>query len=141
MDDETAVGGNLQALSIFHYVYAGLSACSSLLGLFYVALGQLLGWAVAQAPKPQHGEAPPPELFQWLFGILGFVVMAVALTIALLSFLSGRAIARRRSRTFSLVVAGILCLTGPIGIALGVFTLVVLLKPEAERLYAAAETR
>ena len=138
MDDEAAVGGYLKALSVCHYVYAALAVCFSAFGLAYVLFGQFVGWAVEHAPvKEGDPHPPPPELFQWMFGIVGGVLMVAALTVALLSFLSGRAIARRRNRTLSLVVAGVLCLTGLLGVALGVFTFIVLLKPETERLYGA----
>src|SRR5262245_20142071 len=136
MDDEERVGGYLRTLSICHYVYAGLAFCFSGFGLIYVFMGQFAGWAIEQAPKQEGHPAPPKELFTWFFSIFGFVFMAAALTVSLLCFLSARALDRRQSRTFSLVVAGVLCLTGMLGIALGVFTFIVLLKPETERLYA-----
>lgn len=143
MDDEARVGGHLRTLSICHYVYAALSFCFSGFGLLYVLMGQFAGWAIKHAPQEQSGTQPqvdpeiPAAMFEWMFGVIGGVLMAAALTVAVLCFLSGRALANRRSRTLSLVVAGILCMTGLFGIALGVFTFIVLLKPETERLYGA----
>jgi hypothetical protein len=137
MDDDGRVSEYLNALSICHYVYAVLAFLFSGLGLLYVFMGQFIGWAVEHAPQKEGQQAPPPELFTWLFSLIGFAVMAAALTVALLCFLSARGMGRRRNRTLSLVVAGVLCMTGLLGIALGVFTFIVLLKPEAERLYAA----
>ena len=141
MDDEERIGGHLRALSICHYIYAGLSFLFSGIGLIYVFMGQFVGWAIEHAPQKEGQAAPPPpEMFTWFFSAIGFILMAAALTVSLLCFLSARALDRRRSRTLSLVVAGVLCVTGLLGIALGVFTFIVLLKPETERLYAGAGT-
>jgi hypothetical protein len=45
-----------------------------------------------------------------------------------LNFLATRLINQRKGRTFSMVVAGLNCLSFPFGTALGVFTLVVLAR-------------
>jgi hypothetical protein len=142
MDGEGRVGDYLRTLSICHYVYAGLAFCFSGFGLIYVVMGQFFGRLIELAPRKEGEPAPPPELgsmFTWLFTGVGVAIMVAALAVSLLCFLSARAMTRRRNRTLSLVVAGLLCLTGLLGIALGVFTFIVLLKPEAERLYAATE--
>ena len=51
------------------------------------------------------------------------------------SSLSARFLRGRRHRTFSLIVAGINCLGIPLGTILGVFTLIVLLRPSVRTLY------
>lgn len=141
MDDEVRVGGHLRTLSICHYIYSALSACLSAFGLIYIALGQIAGQAIEHSAKQKEGQAPPPEvakMFTWFFTTFGIAMMVGALTVAVLCFLSARGLSRRTNRTLSLVVAGVLCMTGLLGIALGVFTFIVLLKPETERLYGAA---
>ncbi len=50
--------------------------------------------------------------------------------------LAGRKLARRRSWTFCLVVASIECLFMPYGTVLGVFTIIVLLRPTVKELFA-----
>ncbi len=140
MDDEQRIADHLRTLSICHYVYAALATCFSCLGGFYIAMGAFFGEIMKAAPK-QNGSAPPPEvadMFTFMFTGIGAAIVVAALTVAVLCVLSGRGMMLRRRRTLSLVVAGILCLTGPLGIALGVFTFIVLLKPETERLYAEA---
>jgi hypothetical protein len=55
-----------------------------------------------------------------------------------LNIYSGRSIANRKRRVFSLVVAGIDCLVMcpiPLPLALGVFTIVVLMRDSVKRLY------
>ncbi len=140
MDDEARVAEHLKTLSICHYVYACLVACGACVGGLYVAFALWVPEILSHAPKGPSQETPEEagQIMSMLIGGFGVALIVVAATLATLIFLSGRAIARHRSRTLSLVVAGIICLTGVFGIVLGVFTFVLLLKPEAERLYARA---
>jgi len=55
---------------------------------------------------------------------------------ALLRILVGVALRRRRYYTFCLVAAGLTCFDIPLGTALGVATLIVLLRPSTERLFS-----
>lgn len=71
-----------------------------------------------------------------LFGVI-FVVGATIFilsgwTLAVLLFIAGRCLARRKRHLFCLVVAGISCLFMPFGTILGVFTMVVLLRPSVK---------
>jgi hypothetical protein len=52
-----------------------------------------------------------------------------------MTILSGRFIAKRRRKLFSLIVAGLSCLSFPLGTALGVFTFIVLLRDTIPELY------
>jgi hypothetical protein len=141
MDVRDQVASQLRTLSICHYVYAGLAACGSCMGLVYVGIGFGVGDAMRHidsrgAPGVSEGIA---NMFQWLFGGIGVLLMAMALAVAVLCLLSARGMAQRRSRTLSLVTAGVCCVTGLLGVALGVFTFIVLLKPETIALYAESE--
>jgi hypothetical protein len=141
MYEEQKVIDQLKTLSICHYVYAALSALGTCFGGFYVAFGLMLP-ELDKLPShdPNMHSSPEGAKFASIFmTVIGIVIMVVALTIAVLCFLSGRALARHTNRTLSLVVAGVCCVTGVatlLGLVLGVFTFIVLLKPEAERLYA-----
>ena len=139
MDEEARVGGHLGTLATCHYVYAGLAV---LMAAFHCAFMLFMRAAIERSqPWQGTGSSPSQEfplaMFDWMLGAVGVVIVLWSLTIAVLCVLSARGLAARRSRTLSLVVAGILCVTGVLGIALGVFTFIVLLKPETERLYAA----
>ena len=57
-------------------------------------------------------------------------------TTGILTILWGRGMARGRSRMFSIVTAGVNCLSVPFGTVLGVFTLVLLLRDSVRHLYA-----
>ena len=65
--------------------------------------------------------------------------LAAALLAAscLINVLSGVFLGRRKYRAFSLIVAVIDCIHIPLGTVLGVFTIVVLLRPSVREVYEA----
>jgi hypothetical protein len=129
----------LRVLAILHYVLAGIC----LAGILFLALHYALATTVfdefnkiGRAAGPM---ASPP--FEDFFGVMQWLYLAMAL-VALVSsiscFLSARFMQQRRHRTFSIIVAGIACLFVPLGTILGVFTLILLTKDSALRLYGEA---
>ena len=65
-----------------------------------------------------------------LFLTIGSMVLIVVLFMAVLEFMVARRIVRRQSRVLCLVVAGLNCLSFPLGTTLGVFTFIVLSRPQ-----------
>ena len=115
---------HLRLLGIFHYVLAGLGLLGACFGVIYMGSGI----AVMFAPvEPAEGE-PPVELFGGLMLGVGALVLLLSLFSSLLQFLAARFIGRRTHRIFCLVVAGINCLSVPLGTILGVFTIIVLVR-------------
>ena len=123
---------HLTRLVIAYYVLAGLTLLFGCAGLLYMVFGVgmffLSDDLVASDPN-----ALPPGVIQ----IIGGVLAAVGVVIALLQFVSAmllgitaRFISIRRSRMFCLVVAGLTCLSVPLGTALGVYTFVILTRPD-----------
>jgi hypothetical protein len=99
--------------------------------VIYLVIGIVL---VTEAPNmvpPNGGQAngPPPEFIGWLF--IGFATFAIVFSWLLAGALivSGRHLSQRRGRTFCLITAGFCCLGGVLGIVLGVFTFIVLMRP------------
>ena len=70
-----------------------------------------------------------------LFVVIGAAVILFGWVSAALVLLVGRFLARRTHYTFCLIVAGWSCLSFPFGTALGVFSLVVLLRPSVKPLF------
>ena len=124
---------HLKLLSISYLVSAGMSAFFSLFGLMYAFMGVFITAAIAHAPSA-HGEGPPPEL-GLIFGLFGFGMFLVMMTLGALKFLAYRRLKQRRSRIFCMVVAGLSCLGVPYGTLLGVFTFIVLARPSVVRLF------
>ncbi len=62
------------------------------------------------------------------FVAVGSFAVLLGWTFGILTILSGKMIGRLKHRTFSLVIAGLNCLSVPFGTALGVCTFIVLLR-------------
>jgi hypothetical protein len=122
---------HLRLLSIFHWVLAGILALFSLFPVFHLIIGVFI-----VTGEFDDGN-PPPPLMGWLF--IGF---ASAFIVAGLAFSAcvahaARCLQRRIRPTYCLVIAGLSCLFMPLGTVLGVFTLITLLKPSVQALFAA----
>ena len=128
---------HLRLLAIFHYVVGGIMAFFACFGLIYVAMG-LVFVSTPQAFNPARAAGPPPEVFGLLFAVVGGVVVLVGWTVAALLIFAGRSLARRKRYVFCLVMAAIACLFMPLGTVLGVFTLIVLMRPSVKALFSAA---
>lgn len=122
---------HLRLIAIFHYVYGGLIALGSCIFLVYLVLGIVF----ITNPPGTSGQAPPPAAAGWIFIALGTIFPLIGWTVAGLIIYSGRCIDRRRNWIFSMIIAGIMCVTGLLGIGLAVFTFVVLLRPSVKLAY------
>ena len=121
---------HLRLLSIFHYVMGGLHILVG--SIFFVHF--IIGFLMAGSARFFGPNGPPPWIGVLLMCI-GGVLILVSWGVGICTILSGRFIAQRRHRTFSLVLAAINCLSVPMGTALGVFALVVLTRDSVRRLY------
>ena len=123
--------GHLKALVVCHYVWAGLIAILALIPLIHVFLGvAMIRGMFADQPNP-----PPPEL-GWFFVVFGAGAILLGEAIAALNVYSALQISRRRRRVLSIVVAGINCLSVPLGTLLGIFTIIVLARDSVRLQYA-----
>jgi hypothetical protein len=106
---------HLRLLSLSHYLFAGATAVLCSLPL-------------------------PIETIANRVDDLGVVVMASLFmlsgwTIAVGVLLAGRFLSRRRHYTFCLAIAALLCTITPVGTVLGVFAIVVLIRPSVKLLF------
>jgi hypothetical protein len=87
------------------------------------------------------GEAkngPPPALFGWFFMIFAGTWMVLAWSLAVCLVVAGRSLAQRKRYLFCLVTAGVtaaMCM--PFGTVLGVFTIIVLVRPAVKAAFEA----
>ncbi|WP_426804103.1 hypothetical protein [Stenotrophomonas sp. SrG] len=132
---------HLRLLSIFHYVVAGLTALFSLFPLIHVGIG-IAALSGAMPIESNGGAASPDEtrLFGWMFIGIGSFVILCGLTLAGFMAYAGRCLARQRRHTLCLVVAALSCMCMPLGTVLGVFTLIVLLRPAVKAAFDASPT-
>ncbi len=139
--DQQAISdnNNLRLLSIFHYIWGPLVMLFSSIFIIHIVLGVMMlknpsFMAPPASPGRAAAPAPPPEL-GWVFIIMGSVAVFVGWTLGILNIVSGRAIAKRKWRIFSLIISGINCLSIPLGTALGIFSFVILLRESVSAAY------
>ena len=113
---------HLSTLSVLHYVYGVLICLGGLALLSLVFFGTALnsGWL-----HEEMGDAPPFFVGSFLY-ILGWGLFILVEAQGIMNVISGRMIDKRKGRIFTQVVAALNCLNFPFGIALGIFTFVVL---------------
>lgn len=134
---------HLRLLEILHYVYGALAMLFSCVFIMHIVMGvAALNDPSIFTPRgpgvPANAPPPMPPMIGWVFIIMGSCAILIGWTIGILSIVSGRCIARRRRRVFSLVIAGLNCISFPLGTALGVFTFIVLLRDSIRPLYGEA---
>lgn len=122
---------HLRLLSIFHFVVAGIVGLFSLFPLIHVAFGIAMLFGGFDEAK---GGSPPPFL-GWLFIVFPLFFIATGLAISFCIALAGFKLKRRSSHLYCLVIACIECLFMPFGTVLGVFTIIVLVRPSVKLLF------
>ena len=125
---------HLRLIAIFHFVLGPIQLLFALFPLVYVAIGILFVSGVIPS-DPHQSNGGDPEVIGWVFIAFGTAFTVIAGLFGALTLYSGFQIRARRRRMFSLVAAGINCVHFPFGTALGVFTLIVLLRRSVEALY------
>src|SRR5712692_8117709 len=125
---------HLKALAICHYVMAGLTALFSSFFLIYLVMGIVF----VASPSTMSGGSgpPPPAVMGWMFIFIGSIAILIGWTYAVLILIAGRFSVQRKHHLFCLIMAGVSCAVSvPIGTVLGVFTLIVLLRPSVKEMF------
>lgn len=132
---------HLKTLAICHYVLGGLTMLISCVFLIHVALGiAMVSGVMPMSPPPGQASPPfPPAYFGLIFIVAGSLAVLFGWSMGILTIISGRHLHTQRRRTFSVVIAGIDCLSFPLGTILGIFTFIVLSRPSVIQLYAARQ--
>ena len=128
--DSNTDAEHLRLLSIFHYVFGGFQIAISSIFIVHFVFGLMM------LTNPQmFGHNPPPSWLGLLITVIGVGVLLLGWALGICAIYSGRCIARRQRRMFSLVVAAINCASFPFGTALGVFTIIVLMRDSVKQLF------
>jgi hypothetical protein len=125
---------HLRLLSIFHYVCAGLAAmfaCFPVIHLF-VGLVLLLNPGFS---NPQNNQLHPERFVGLLFIVLALALILLGWAFAACIAYAGRCLGQRKHYTYCIVMAGIACMFMPFGTILGVFTIMVLVRPTVKPLF------
>ena len=91
-----------------------------------------------QSVQKTPSAGPPVIIFRVVAGVIGVVILC-GWTLGGLTFYAGRCIAKRRNRTFVLVMAGVNCIWIPYGLLLGIATFLALGSADARVEYSGGE--
>lgn len=128
---------HLRLLSIFHLVVAALTALFALFPIIHVALGIAMVNGAMDGGQAAGNGPPvgPPPFFGWIFVVVGGLAILFGQAMAICMALAGRKLGRHTGYYFCMVVAGIECMMMPLGTLLGVFTIIVLVRPSVRQLF------
>lgn len=128
---------HLTILAIMHYVFSALF----LLGAFFPLIYMVIGIVILNGGMEQEGRNGPPPEVGWVLIGFSIFVMLFSLTLTFCIALAGRKLQTRRNHLFCLIIAGIECLFMPMGTLLGIFTILVLLRPSVKELFGVGSTQ
>jgi hypothetical protein len=124
---------HLKALSICHYVLGVLTALFSSVFLIHLGMGIMM---IASPSTISGGSEPPPWFMGWLLILFAGGFILIGWIFSALIIIAGRFLARRKHHLFCLIMAAVSCAVSvPLGTVLGVFTLIVLLRPSVKELF------
>jgi hypothetical protein len=124
---------HLKLLSIFHYVVGGIAGLFACFPIFHLIGGLVV--LVLGLTGAGDDERIPVLIFGLMFTLIALVLITAGWTLAICIIVSGKRIARRRNYMFCFVVACISCTLMPYGTVLGVFTIIVLMRPAVKELF------
>jgi hypothetical protein len=122
----------LNILAICHWIWGGLTCFFGSFGFIHLFIG-ITALNGSFGPTSPNGE---DRLFAAIFICLGVAVVLFGWTMGILTIYSGFCLKKRRRWLFSTVMACVNCISMPIGTTLGIFTLIVLMRPSTKQLYA-----
>ena len=128
---------HLRLLSIFQFLYAGLSFLVAFIPVIHltVGIGMLTGAIGPGAGAGNNGDAAFLRVFGAIFTGMASLIILASLTMAFCSAIAGWLLTQRRGYIFCLIVAGVQCMSVPFGTAIGIFTILVLVRPSVKVLF------
>ena len=119
--------------------YSGvvLVALFALFPIFHLIFGLVM--LLSPTTFETEGEQIPAFL-GWIFVTFAGCFIITGWSIAALIITAGRFLAKRKRYQFCLVVAGLECILMPLGTALGVFTIIVLMRDSVKPLFSQETT-
>lgn len=124
------VYNNLSTFRILFLVKGILTLCFSIFFMLYAGMGFFFG--AITAIDPTHDAPFNPGIIFIIIGVIGLLFCVI---LGVLTLFASKYIKERKNYNFIFAMAIINCLTGILGILLGVFTLIELNKPEVKKLF------
>ena len=129
---------HLRLLSIFYYIVGGMTCLFAFFPVIHLVIG-IIAIISPEKLADKSGNLPPP-FFGWMFAIIGGVAILLGLAYAICLIIAGKFIARRIHYVFCLVMAGFGCLSIPFGTVLGIFTFIILSRPQVKEMFVPKST-
>ncbi|MGE0321644.1 MAG: hypothetical protein AB7K71_16170 [Polyangiaceae bacterium] len=127
---------HLNVLSICFYVYGGLQVLFGFVPGIYVFMGSLM----LNDPALHRSGAPPMvEAMPWIFIAVGILASLYIWTVATLMFFTASGLRARKRHVLCIIGSALILLNMPLGTALGVFSLIVLLRPSVKAAFTRPE--
>jgi len=124
--------GDLNLLGTLHYVWTGLLGCTTIaVVLYFVGIAGF----IANAPSGPHGHPHDQEVVAGVMVVFGIVMAAVLVPLIVLHLLAAAGLRKRTRYTLVLVMSGFTCLSFPLGTGLGIWTIMVLMRPGVKALF------
>jgi hypothetical protein len=126
---------HLRLLSIGHYITGGLCIAFASIFIFhfvFILAAALYPEMFSGPGQPHQG---PPDGFFTIFAVVFGMIILAGWIFGGLTIYVGRCIKKRMRRTLTFVMACLNIMFIPFGTVLGVFTLIVLSRPNVKRLY------
>ncbi|RNC84928.1 MAG: hypothetical protein ED556_10120 [Winogradskyella sp.] len=130
-----AIESKLRTFQILYLVKGILTLVFSLFFVLYAGLGMTFK-TIFENTSTEDLPFNPGSIFV-IIGIIGFII---CVSIGIVTLLASKYIKERRQYNFIFVAAFLNCLTGILGILLGVFTLIEITKPETKAMFLSLET-
>ncbi len=127
MDDDIR---QLDLLATFHYVVAGIIALFGCFPIIHLVVG--IGILMGSFGDQKGG---PPIWFGFAFIAIALLLILMMWAMAIAVWLAGNRLKSRTNYMYCLVVAAIACTFVPFGTVLGVFTIIVLMRPTVKALF------
>lgn len=130
---------HLRLLAIFHYIVAGMQALFACFPIFHFLFGAAMVFFPDKLGEGK-GDGPPAVVGLFFMGFAGLFILT-GLSLAVCTAIAGKSLGQRKRYVFCLVVAGIeaaMCM--PFGTVLGVFTIIVLMRPSVKQAFGVAGT-
>ena len=125
----------IKIISIFHFVVAAIAGLFACFPIFHLLMGiSMLTGSFFQGETPT-GMPFPFSLFGLMFTLIPAAIILLGWAFAIGLGISGYFLLKKQHYLFCMVMAGISCVFTPFGTVLGVFTIVILMRPSVKELF------
>jgi hypothetical protein len=125
----------LKIVAILYYVVAGVIALTGFASIIHLGIGlAMLSGIIETKPDEEQGLRVMGAVFTGLALLWMLLWWAMAALVAY----GARNLQRRRNWLLAMIIAGLLCLHTPLGTLLGVFTFLILMRPNVKAVFQAS---